>query len=135
MQYSKHSSGGDDLGLTGFFVEPRLVLNISAGRFAPYLAGRIAYLRGSFTSDVIDGEGSAGGSAFGAGAGLIYGLTRRVNFDIGGAVLRQSLGEITVDSPTPQPVKFPSFTGYVLKAGLSVGFESANQSGYRASRR
>ena len=32
-------------------------------------------------------------TAFGVGAGLIYGLTRTVNFDIGGAVLRQSLGD------------------------------------------
>lgn len=135
LQYSKHSSGGDDLGLTGFFVEPRLVLSFSAGRFAPYLAGRVAYLHGNFSSEVIDGDGSAGGTAFGVGAGLIYGLTRTVNFDIGGAVLRQSLGEITVDSPTPQPVKFPSFTGYVLKAGFSIGFESSDRSERRATRR
>src|SRR5262245_37313915 len=33
VQYSSHSQGGDDLSLTGVFVEPRLVLAVSSGRF------------------------------------------------------------------------------------------------------
>lgn len=124
VQYSRHTSGPDALGLTGVFVEPRYVPDVTAGPFAPYIAGRIVYLRGSLTSDLIDGSGSSSGFAFGLGAGLIYPLSRRVNFDIGGAVLRQSLGNITLDDSNRTEVAFPSFFGYVLKAGISIGFES-----------
>ena len=122
VQYSTHSSGPDDLSLTGFFVEPRLIIPVPAGPFAPYLAGRLAFLRGSLDAGAVDGSGSSSGLAFGAGAGLIYGLTQRVNFDIGGAVLRQSLSNITLDDVDRREVEFPSFLGYVLKAGFSIGF-------------
>lgn len=121
-QYSTHSSGGDDLDLTGFFIEPRIVLNRQIGPFVPYLAGRIAFLHGKLSSDALTGEGSSSGTAFGVGAGLIAPLTGRVNFDIGGAVLRQSLGDMTLDDPNRTEIAFPSFFGYVLKAGLSIGF-------------
>jgi hypothetical protein len=39
-------------------------------------------------------------------------------------VLRQSLGNITLDDASETEVEFPSFFGYVVKAGLSIGFES-----------
>ena len=122
-QYSVHSSGGDDLGLLGLFLEPRLVLNASMGSFAPYLAGRLVYLRGSLTSDALEGDGSSSGFAIGGGAGLIYPLSRTVNIDIGGAVLHQSLGNMTLAG---NEIEFPSFFGYVIKAGLSVGFEGGS---------
>lgn len=131
VQFSNHSSGPDDLGLTGIFIEPRFVPPVTFGPFAPYLAGRIVYLRGSLTADAIEGEGSSSGLAFGAGAGLIYPLTRRVNIDIGGAVLRQSLGNITLDDVNETEIAFPSFLGYVVKAGISIGFEPGASSGLR----
>ena len=134
VQYSKHSSGPDELSLTGFFVEPRFVPGITMGPFAPYLAGRVVYLRGSLSSDLIEGEGSAGGLAFGAGAGLIYPLTRSINFDVGGAVLRQSLDNITLDDGNETQVAFPSFLGFVVKAGLSIGSERATASRRRVQR-
>lgn len=130
-QYSRHESGPDALGLLGIFVEPRFVPGVTMGRFAPYLAGRVVYLRGSLDSDLIEGGGSSSGLAFGAGAGLIYPLTRAINFDLGGAVLRQSLGNITLDDPSETEVEFPSFFGYVVKAGLSIGFESGASSAIR----
>jgi hypothetical protein len=55
-------------------------------------------------------------------------MTRRVNFDIGGAVLRQSLGNMTLDDAGELEVEFPSFLGYVVKAGFSIGFESGASS-------
>lgn len=130
-QYSRHTSGPDALSLVGIFVEPRYVPSTTMGPFAPYLAGRIVYLRGSLDSDAIDGSGSSSGLAFGAGAGLIYPITRTVNFDIGGAVLRQSLGNITLDDSNQTEVEFPSFLGYVVKAGLSIGFEPGASSAIR----
>lgn len=121
VQYSKHSSGPDALTLTGFFIEPRLVFAVGSGELSPYLAGRLAYLHGSLSAGGFGGEGSAGGTAFGAGAGLIYDLTHRVNLDIGGALLRQSLNNIQLDGPSRALIGFPSFFGYVVKAGFSVG--------------
>jgi len=128
VQYSRHTSGPDALGLTGIFLEPRYVPNISAGSFAPYLAGRAVFLHASLDSDLLGATGSSNGFAFGAGAGLIYPLTPRVNFDVGGAVLRQSLGNMTLDDAGDIEVEFPSFFGYVVKAGFSIGFESAASS-------
>ena len=128
VQYSRHTSGPDALGLTGIFIEPRFVPSVSAGSFAPYLAGRVAFLHGSLDSELLDATGSSNGFAFGVGAGLIYPITRRVNFDVGGAVLRQSLGNMTLDDAGDIEVEFPSFFGYVVKAGFSIGFESAASS-------
>jgi opacity protein-like surface antigen len=122
VQYSTHSSGPDELSLTGVFVEPRYVPGVAVGPFAPYLAGRLAVLRGSLDAGLFEGSGSSTGFAVGAGAGLIYPLTRRVNIDLGGAVLRQSLGNITLDDATGTELAFPSFLGFVLKAGMSIGF-------------
>lgn len=135
VQYSRHTSGPDALGLTGLFIEPRYVPPVTAGPFAPYLAGRLVYLRGSLDADLIEGSGSSSGFALGAGAGLIYPLTRRVNFDIGGAVLHQSLGNITLDDANETEIEFPSFFGFVVKAGLSIGFESATSNAARLLRR
>ena len=123
LQYSRHKSGPDALNLTGIFVEPRFVPNVTMGSFAPYLAGRVVFLRASLDSELLDATGSSNGLAFGAGAGLIYPLTRRVNFDVGGAVIRQSLGNMTLDDAGDIEVEFPSFLGYVVKAGFSIGFE------------
>ena len=131
-QYSTHSSGPDDLGLAGVFVEPRFVPAVTAGPFAPYLAGRLALLRGNLDAGALEGSGSSIGFAIGAGAGLIYPLTRRVNFDIGGAVLSQSLGNITLDDTNETEVAFPSFFGFVLKAGISIGFEGSKASAQRS---
>jgi len=126
VQYSRHTSGPDALGLTGVFVEPRFVPGGTIGPFAPYLAGRVAYLRGTLSSDLVDGSGSAGGWAVGAGAGLIFRLSRRVNIDVGAAVLRQTLGNITLDDVNQTEVALPAFLGFVIKAGFSFGFESAS---------
>jgi opacity protein-like surface antigen len=134
LQYSNHETGPDALGLTGIFVEPRFVPAVTVGPFAPYIAGRLAFLRGSLSADLIDADGSSNGFAIGGGAGLIYPITRRVNFDIGGAVVRQSLGNITLDDANETEVELPSFFGFVLKAGVSIGFESSKPSAPRRSR-
>jgi hypothetical protein len=114
-QYSSHSSGGDDLTLSGGFVEPRYAIDVGSSRVAPYIAGRVALLRQTNNF----GSGS-GGFAVGAGAGLIIALTPRVNVDAGAAVIRQSLDD--ADARGGGRVDFQPFTGYVAKVGISVGF-------------
>lgn len=118
FQYSSHSSGGDDLKLSGVFFEPRFAVDIGSGFVAPYLAGRAAWLHQS--SDFANyGKFSTNGHAFGLGAGLLCRLTYRVNLDLGAAVLRQVIAEKTFSAGPP--AKFPAFTGFVVKGGLTVG--------------
>jgi len=114
IQYSTHASGGQTLDLTGFFVEPRYALDVGSDRFAPYLAGRAALLHASIDLGSA-GNVSTSGVAFGAGAGLIIKASTAVNFDFGAAILSQSLSNTST-------VQFTTFTGYIVKGGISVGF-------------
>ena len=118
-QYTTHTSGGDDITLTGVFVEPRLLFAIGSGRVAPYLAGRGALLR--LNNEFANyGKFSTSGKAFGAGAGFLTRLTYSTNLDVGAAVIRQ-----TVDSkrtPSGLVAEFPTITGFVVKAGITIGF-------------
>lgn len=117
-QFSSHSLGSDNIKLNGAFVEPRYAIDIGSDRVAPYVAARLAWL--SQSSDFGDlGTFSSRGAAFGAGAGVVVGLTPRLNFDAGAAFIRQSFGDATTS--TGRPVTFTPFNGYVAKAGLSIG--------------
>jgi hypothetical protein len=122
VQYSVHPSGGDEIAITGFFIEPRYALDIGSDRFAPYLAGRFAILRQALELDERgDDDFASNGMAFGGGAGLLIRATRTINIDIGAALLRQSFS----DAESGQfIVSFGSFMAYVAKAGISIGFGS-----------
>jgi hypothetical protein len=129
FQTSNHESGAESITITGVFLEPRYTLDLGLGgdRFAPYLAGRLALLRQSATlfqdpeSPTVLLEVSSGGSAFGAGAGLLIRGTERVNLDFGAAFVSQAFSDATSQGTT---FSFARFTGYVAKAGVSVGFGS-----------
>jgi hypothetical protein len=97
--------GGATLLMTGFFFEPRYAIDIGSDRVAPYVAGRVATLRAVVTASGQEFRNT--GTAYGAGAGLLIRLTPRINADIGAAFTQN---------------KFEgSFTGYVAKAGFSLG--------------
>lgn len=115
VQYSSHSSAGDNIKLTGLFVEPRRTFVVASPRVGPYLALRGALLRQTNNF----GGSSSNGYAFGGGGGVIVALTDRVNLDGGAAVLRQSLGDFTIGG---QEFRFGTLTSYVAKAGISIGF-------------
>jgi len=119
-QWTKHSSGGDELTITGLFLEPRWVPATSSSKFFPYLSARLALLHQ--TSNF--GSGS-NGSGVGAGAGLAVKLTKTVNLDAGVQVVRQQLGDFEFNSGGGQLVgSFEPFTTYAAKIGLSLGFPS-----------
>ena len=118
-QYSTHSSNGETLNLSGVFVEPRYALDIGSDRVAPYLAGRVGILKQSSTLRVA-GDVSSNGTAFGGGAGFLIRASKTVNFDIGAAFVQQSFGDAKGNGNTT--VTFKSFTGYVAKGGISIGF-------------
>lgn len=121
-QYTTHNSGGDELSISGVFLEPRWVPNTSSTRFFPYLAGRVALLRQSnnFGS-------SSGGAAYGAGAGLAIKVSRTVNLDAGVALVRQQFGDFTFNDNAEG--SFLPFNTYAAKFGASFGFPSRARTG------
>ena len=114
VQYSKHSLSSDQMKITGVFFEPRYAPDIGSESLVPYIAARLATLR-----QTCNFGSSSTGYAVGLGAGVMIKLTRAVNLDLGGAVVRQSLGDITLQDGSDAPLQ--SFFGYVAKAGLSIG--------------
>lgn len=114
-QWTKHSSGPDNLTIAGPFLEPRWVPALSSTRFYPYLSGRLGYLQQSnnFGS-------SSTGPGYGGGAGLAIRLNRVTNIDAGVALVRQSFGDFEYDDGSIG--SFKSFTTYAAKIGLSWGF-------------
>ncbi len=117
-QYTHHTKGSDALDLSGGFIEPRYAIDIGSDRFAPYIAGRLAVLNESSDFPGL-GTFSSAGLAFGVGAGLLIKASTRVNIDIGAAIVEQSFSDAHTGNST---ITFPSFTGYILKAGVSFGF-------------
>jgi hypothetical protein len=121
VQYSTHKSGGETITISGFFLEPRYVVDVGSERVAPYIAGRLALLHEKATLSGA-GDVSSGGSAFGGGGGLLIRATSNINVDLGAAFVSQAFSDATgVNGAT---VSFPRFTGYVAKGGLSIGFGS-----------
>jgi hypothetical protein len=115
-QYTHHPfAAGQSFNVTGVFLEPRYAFVVSSERFFPYVSVRFGALRQS--SNVVDGSS---GYAFGAGGGIGYALSRRVNLDIGAAALVQKFGRATIID-TGRPYTFSTVPGYALKCGLSFG--------------
>ena len=114
-QYSSHSSGNESMKISGLFLEPRYAPDIGSEQIVPYVAARLAFLHqtGNFAS-------ASNGYAAGAGGGVMIKINRRVNLDLGGAIVQQSFGDVTLNRGGS--ARFEAFTGYVAKAGLSVGF-------------
>lgn len=116
-QWTTHSSGDDELTISGLFLEPRWVppVSLAEGRLFPYLAARLAWLNQSnnFGS-------SSGGTAFGGGGGFAFVLSPRINLDIGGAIVSQSFDDFKY-SDDGSTGSFRTFTSYAIKAGLSYG--------------
>lgn len=114
-QLTSHSSGGDDLKISGLFLEPRWVPNTGSSRFFPYISGRLALLRQS------SNFGSAsGGTGIGAGGGFAIKLAPTVNLDAGLALVRQQFGAFVFTDNTAG--EFNPFTTYAAKIGITVGF-------------
>lgn len=85
-QRSSHDLDFDDgtsetVALGGVFLEPRYVLDVGSGSYAPYLSARIAFLSQSVEIEGI--EASASGTQLNAGGGVLVRLTPRMNLDLG----------------------------------------------------
>jgi hypothetical protein len=114
-QYTRHSSGGDDLNISGAFLEPRFVPVIGSSNLFPYVSGRLALLRQSSNFGT-----SSNGYAYGAGGGIVIKLSKTVNLDAGAQLVRQKFGEFVFNDG--DPAEFLPFTTYAAKIGLNFGF-------------
>jgi hypothetical protein len=116
-QWTNHTSGGDELTISGVFLEPRWVppVSFAEGRVFPYLAARLALLNQSNNFGT-----SSGGTAFGGGGGFAFVLGSRINLDVGGAIVSQSFDDFTYNDDGSTG-SFRKFTSYAIKAGLSYG--------------
>ena len=114
LQYSVHTKVKDKLQIAGLFLEPRWVPPIGSGPVFPYLSARLAAQRMKGQFQFAD-DGSANGSAFGAGGGLALKLSRTANLDAGVQLVRQNFGTIGV-------LTFKPFTTYTAKIGVSLGY-------------
>ncbi|MCU0634530.1 MAG: hypothetical protein MUE41_06625 [Gemmatimonadaceae bacterium] len=122
-QWTRHTSGPDAITITGVFLEPRWVFPVNSERFAPYGALRLGLLQQASSIDlgrVGTWEGNSWGSAVGGGGGFVVRITPKVNFDVGGAIVRQQFGELNL----PQnlgTIYGNGFLTYAVKAGFTVG--------------
>jgi len=116
-QWTQHTSGSDELTISGSFLEPRWVppMSLMEGRLFPYLAARLAWLNQSNNFGT-----SSSGTAFGGGGGLAFSLSQRINLDLGGAIVTQSFDDFKY-SDDGSTGSFRKFTSYAIKAGLSYG--------------
>lgn len=113
-QYTVHTKVKDRLQIVGIFIEPRYVPPINLGSVYPYLSARLAAqrMKGEFQ---FAQDGSANGSAFGAGGGLAVKVARAVNIDAGAQLIRQQFGNVGA-------LAFKPFTTYTAKIGISLGY-------------
>lgn len=96
LQITRHGIESDvigDLNLYGVFLEPRWVFTVLANRVAPYVSGRLSYLRG--TLDGNQGTVKSNGAQFNGGGGVLVRLTSRTNMDVGATYGRINFGTIT----------------------------------------
>ncbi len=134
FQVSNHGVDfGDDLGdesvmLAGVFVEPRYVIDVRSLRFAPYVSGRLSFLRQSADLDVPGFDEtvtlSASGFQGNVGGGLLVRLTPRVNLDLGATFGVVNFGDVEAESGG-ETATFEGTSGsgqnLVLRLGLAFG--------------
>jgi hypothetical protein len=110
---------------SGVFFEPRYVLDAGSDVFAPYVSGRFSIVKQNSTGDPLFDFSVTGSSANGGG-GLLFRVTPRINFDVGGTVGYTRFSSArTVDRQTGE--EFEGSTGgnsgsnFVLRVGLAIG--------------
>jgi hypothetical protein len=132
-QYTRHGIQSDvigDLNLYGVFLEPRYVIAVTSDTYAPYISGRVSYLRGSL--DGTQGSVESNGAQFNAGGGILLKLTNQVNLDVGATYGRLNFGTIT---KTIDGEEFEEDGGGGGNLVLRVGFSFGLGGGSSRSRR
>jgi hypothetical protein len=124
LQWTHHTTtiGTAPMSLYGFFVEPRYVIATRSNTLAPYLSLRLSVLK----QRISDAQflGTATGLTDNVGAGVLFRLGSRMNFDLGGSFGYTIFSSLVLKDKT----NGTSTTGVagtgsnlILRAGLAVG--------------
>ena len=127
FQYSDHKADDTGIGggihLLGGFFEPRYVFATQSPTFAPYVSGRLAYLRQDLNLEGF--EGNANGFQVNGGGGVLMRLSSNVNVDLGATFGYIDFGAGTVkDKSTGVETKTEDAnagTNWVFRLGLAFG--------------
>jgi len=100
LQYTRHGVddeffGDESVGLVGGFLEPRYVFDIKSNRAAPYVSGRLSYMRLRLDAD--EGWLETNGVQLNAGGGVLFRLSPKLNLDIGATFGRVDFGDVTIN--------------------------------------
>ena len=115
--------------LNGFFVEPRYVILVGSNTIAPYVSGRVSFLRQTTTAQFRTNDGpatlnaTAEGINLNAGGGLMFRLGSRLNLDVGATYGHSSFGDFVVEVEGQELDRAGSSTGQNLavRLGLVLG--------------
>lgn len=115
--------------LNGFFLEPRYVILVGSNTVAPYVSGRVSFLRQTTTAEFRTANGpatlnaSSDGINFNAGGGLLFRLGGRVNLDVGATYGYSSFGDFVLEVDGTEFDRAGSSTGQnlALRLGLALG--------------
>ena len=115
--------------LNGFFVEPRYVILVGSNTIAPYVSGRVSFLRQTTTAQFRTNDGpatlnaTAEGINLNAGGGLMFRLGSRLNLDVGATYGYSSFGDFVVEVEGQELDRAGSSTGQNLavRLGLVLG--------------
>jgi len=120
---SHHVLGADGGSLAGPFVEPRYAFEIKGvNRIYPYVSVRASALKQSISGP--DFETTASGFTANAGGGVLFGLSERVNVDVGATFGLTNFSHfVLIDAATGRQVTGNTGSGsnFVVRTGLAVG--------------
>ena len=102
---------------SGFYAEPRVLLDLGAGNFTPYLAGRIGRTKVSTPSALSTPPANFTGTMYGAGGGVQVWLVRSVALDLGAMWSRIDFGNVRTSA---RDVVRNGEDGLLLKAGVRL---------------
>jgi hypothetical protein len=110
---------------SGAFFEPRYVFDTGSDIYAPYISGRFSIVRQTDDGDPLY-ESSFTGSSANAGGGLLFRLSPRINFDIGGTVGYTRFSSYRAEDRQTGAVLSGSTGGesgsnFVLRVGVAIG--------------
>jgi opacity protein-like surface antigen len=117
-QRTTHSLTGttEHATYSGYYVEPRVALDLGAGNFTPYLAGRVGRTRVSVPPGLAGTTTALTGTTYAAGGGLAVWLTHNASLDLGALWSRLDLAR----SRSARDVLRNGEDGVTLRAGLRL---------------
>ena len=102
---------------SGYYVEPRVLLDLGAGNFTPYLVGRVGRTRVTMPPSLTSTTSRLTGTEYGAGGGLQVWLVPAVSLDLGAMWSRIDFG---THSSSVRDILKNGEDGVLLRAGVRL---------------